>query len=257
MIDLARVLRDAGLPVVEYVGWRDRRAPGAFAPRGVVWHHDASPLGPSPGLPRLIAVVGNATTPPPLAQLWVGYDGTWTVCAGGRCNHAGTGQGWGRIRANRGNEDAYGVETDHTVGEAWPARQLDSLRVGTRALLRAVGASPADSLCAHREYAPGRKIDPDGLNMGAERAAVAAATTPPRSAASPPGRTEDVVITCASPNRCGLLSGGMLFDITDDGGAREFAQSAINRSVLAEIRVSAATWDRLAAASRISPAPQG
>lgn len=69
------------------------------------------------------------------------------------------------------------------------------------------------------------------------------------------GRSEDMIITCAAPNRCGILSGGMLLDITDDTTARGFAQSAINRSVVAEIRVSEATWNRLATASRIDPSP--
>ncbi|HEY8371672.1 MAG TPA: hypothetical protein VIL00_02910 [Pseudonocardiaceae bacterium] len=41
------------------------------------------------------------------------------------------------------------------------------------ALLRHLGAHPSDALCGHREYAPGRKIDPAGLDMNAERRIVA------------------------------------------------------------------------------------
>jgi len=66
------------------------------------------------------------------------------------------------------------------------------------------------------------------------------------------GSSDDMIITCATPNRAGILSGGMLLDITDDPGARGSAQSAIDKSVVAEIRVTEQTWDRLAAASRIA-----
>lgn len=171
---MASVLRAAGVRVVEYPGWRDRRASGAFAPKGVMWHHDASAPGPSPGLAELIAVRGNGPTPPPLAQCWVDIYGVWHLCASGRANHAGIGGGWGVIAANQGNRDAIGVETDHTIGEKWPTAQLSSLRRGTRALLDHLKAKPANALCGHLEYAPGRKSDPAGLDMAAERRIVAA-----------------------------------------------------------------------------------
>lgn len=174
---LADVLRAAGVPVAEYPGWRTRTASGSFNPVGVIWHHDASMPGPSPALARVIAEVGNASTPPPLSQAWVDMAGVWHVIAAGRANHAGTGSGWGRIRGNQGNTDAIGVETDHTVNEPWPGPQLASLRVGTRAILARLGASPGNALCGHKEYAPGRKIDPDGLDMNLERRLVAEATT--------------------------------------------------------------------------------
>ena len=123
---------------------------------------------------RLIAELGNGTTPPPLSQCWVDTAGRWHLLASGRANHAGIGDGWGRIRANNGNADAIGIETDHTVGEAWPPALLTSLRRGTAVLLRHLGASAGDALAGHKEYAPARKIDPAGLNMAAERRAVAA-----------------------------------------------------------------------------------
>ncbi|HEY8372955.1 MAG TPA: N-acetylmuramoyl-L-alanine amidase, partial [Pseudonocardiaceae bacterium] len=71
LVWMADVLRTAGVEVVEYPGWRERAASGAFAPRAVMWHHDASAAGPSPGMPRMIAEQGNAATPPPLAHAWV------------------------------------------------------------------------------------------------------------------------------------------------------------------------------------------
>lgn len=171
---MADALRDAGLSVVEYPGWRDRAAPGAFTPCAVMWHHDASTVGPSPAMDTLIAVRGNTTTPAPLAHCWVDTRGVWTLCASGRANHAGKGDGWGRIGANAGNRDAIGVETDHTTGEPWPAEQVDALRRGTRVLLDHLAAQPSNALCGHKEYTR-RKTDPDGLDMAWERANLPAA----------------------------------------------------------------------------------
>ena len=171
---LADVLRAAGVEVVEYPGWKTRTAKGTFTPKAVMVHHDASTLGPSPYVARMIAELGNGITPPPLSQCWVDMAGVWHVLAAGRANHAGVGAGWGVIREDLGNEDSIGVETDHTVGEDWPEVQVTSLRVGEAAILRHLDADPADALAGHREYAPGRKRDPDGLDMAEERRIVAA-----------------------------------------------------------------------------------
>lgn len=167
---IPEVLRAAGLTVREHPGWRDRDRPGAaFRPRGVMWHHDASKPGDSPNVPAIMARDGADG-----AQLWVDRYGTWTVIAAGLMWHAGRGAGRGRIRGGQGNVDAIGIETDHTIGEPWPAKQHLSLRRGTAALLRHLGADPATSLVGHKEYAPGRKPDPDGLDMEIERRIVAA-----------------------------------------------------------------------------------
>lgn len=103
----------------------------------------------------------------------------------------------------------------------------------------------------------GRKIDCSAYRGTPAELLALINGTPAAPAPTRQGSTEDMIITCETPNRAGILSGGMLFDITDDPGARGFAQAAINRSVVAEIRVTEATWNRLAAASRISPAPVG
>jgi N-acetylmuramoyl-L-alanine amidase-like protein len=173
---MADALRGAGLTVVEYAGWRSRAASGSFTPRAVIWHHDASAPGPSAGIPDMIATQGNSSTPPPLSQIWVDTNGAWWLLASGRANHAGIGSGWGVVPANAGNQYAIGIETDHTTGENWPAAQVASLRLGTKVLLASMGASPANALCGHKEYAPGRKIDPDGMDMNIERQLVANAT---------------------------------------------------------------------------------
>lgn len=169
---MADALRAAGLTVVEYPGWRGRAVAGRFAPRAVMWHHDASAVGPSPAMAHMIAEVGKTDTAPPLAQCWVDLAGVWHLTAGGRANHAGTGGGWGRVPANAGNTYSIGIETDHTVGEPWPDVQLACLRRGTRVLLDRLGAHASDALCGHKEYTT-RKPDPDGLDMAAERQIVA------------------------------------------------------------------------------------
>ena len=66
---MADTLRAAGVDVEEWPGWDERTRPGAFLPRAVMWHHDASPPGPSPSVPAYIAETGRPPyAPAPLAQ---------------------------------------------------------------------------------------------------------------------------------------------------------------------------------------------
>lgn len=174
---LADVLREAGCSVVEYAGWKTRgrpRSAGPFVPEAVIWHHDGSAKGPSPSLARFLAEEGRPAEgiPAPLSQLWVCAGcggkhpvGTWHVLAAGRANHAGIGAGFGVIAEDCGNSQAIGVETDNTTGEATPRAMYDSLVQGTAAILRHVRTTSAEGLCGHKEYAAGRKIDPDDIDM--------------------------------------------------------------------------------------------
>jgi len=169
-------LRAAGLGVAEVPGWRARGHPGPFHPQAVVVHHDASGAGPSPGTVGWLAAGFRSGTDRHYdAQLWVDTAGTWHVVAAGLAQHAGPGAGWGAVPPGGGNEYALGVETDHTAGEAWPPALLSSLARGLAALCAARGWDPATRVMGHREYAPGRKQDPAGLDMDRLRRAVAAA----------------------------------------------------------------------------------
>jgi hypothetical protein len=169
LTDLADVLRAAGLAVVEFPGWQTRRqTDSGFTPRGILVHHDASDEGPTPAEPAILANLNNTG-----AQLWVAMDGTWHVIAAGRMWHAGKGPGWGPFPRNDGNTYAVGVETDHTTGEAWPPIQLASIVRGTAALCRHYGWDPATAVAGHKEFAPIRKVDPDGINMDEFRGWVA------------------------------------------------------------------------------------
>lgn len=163
---LADVLRGAGLAVKTYDGWATRGRPftGLWA---VVWHHDASPPGDSPGVPAYMLremAAGRAA-----AQLWVDRRGTWHVLAAGVASHTG------RVQMGMpGNFESLGVETDHTTGEAWPQAQLVSLRAGTAAILKRIGVD-ATGLQMHKSICSpkGRKSDPDGLDLHNERGRVA------------------------------------------------------------------------------------
>ncbi|NUP79744.1 MAG: N-acetylmuramoyl-L-alanine amidase [Nonomuraea sp.] len=206
---MAQVLRDAGVPVIEYPGWATRGRPrsvGRFQPRGVMWHHDASPQGPSPYVAKFCAEIGRPAEgiPAPLSQTWVcdGCNahavGTWHVLAAGRANHAGTGS-WGSVGTDQGNAVLIGVETDHTAGEAWPPALYASLVKGTAALMKHMRADPAKLLVGHKEYAPHRKNDPDPLNMASGRAAVAAAMTSTPSTPAKPTPTKPTPAKPAAP----------------------------------------------------------
>lgn len=170
---LPGVLRASGVAVVEEPGWRTRRnTDGGYAPRGLMWHHDASAVGPSPNAVGVIKF-GRAGLRGALAQVWVDYFGAWHLCAAGRAWHAGIGSGWGVIPRNDGNTYSIGIETDLTTGEPCPPRLYESLVRGSAAICRHTGWNPANALCGHKEFAPGRKPDPASIDMHRARAAVA------------------------------------------------------------------------------------
>lgn len=163
---LPDVLRQAGLDVKTHPGWENRGRPFGDL-RAVVWHHDASPSGDSPGVPAYMAREIDAGRAG--AQLWVDRRGTWHVVAAGMVSHAG------RVRPGMpGNPESLGAETDHTTGEAWPNTQVVSLRRGTAAILKRLGQD-ATGLHFHKSICDpvGRKSDPDGLDLHPERGRVA------------------------------------------------------------------------------------
>lgn len=174
---LADVLRDAGLRVVEVPGWRGRGRPGPFAPRGVMVHHTASGrrLGNAPSLDVVRKGRGGKNpVPGPLCQVLIARDGTCYVVAAGRANHAGAGGGVAWLPKDAGNAYSIGFEVENDgVGEPWAPGLVAVVDRATAAVLARLG-QPASRLCAHKEYAPGRKIDPRGWDMDARRHAVAA-----------------------------------------------------------------------------------
>lgn len=177
MLDRADVLRRAGVTVIEHPGWQTRgQNDGGYNPRGLMLHHDGSPFGDSPGALEWMlnqfgyledgVIKGRHGG----AQDWIDYYGHWHIIAAGRCWHAGIGPGWGPFPPDDGNTYAYAIETDHTEGEPWRPAQLSALRRGVPALFVRYGWDPLRALCGHKEYAPGRKPDPDPMDMNAFRA---------------------------------------------------------------------------------------
>jgi len=167
LLELPDVLRRAGRDVTTLEGWQTRTtASPDFHPGALVWHHDASPPGDSPGVPAFMARNYASAG----AQLWVDRRGRWTVISCRKANHAGTVLG-----GMPGNTLSYGIETDHTTGEAWPPELLASLRIGSVAILRWLGAQ-ANDLHFHRTvcFKVGRKADPDQLDLRGERQALEA-----------------------------------------------------------------------------------
>lgn len=182
----ADVLRAAGLKVVEHDGWKERGHGDFHVLSHVVWHHDGSPVGPSPGVPDFM--LRNWQTA--AANAWVALDGTWHLLAAGVAYHAG------RVLPGKpDNWTSLGIETDHTTGELWSGVvMLDSLRRGTAAYLKHLSRAES-GLEFHKTICSpvGRKTDPDGLDLATERKAVHALLAPkvaPKPASVKPQEVE-------------------------------------------------------------------
>lgn len=170
---LAAALRAEGCKVVELAGWQSRGRPGLFGPvKGVLCHHTAgSKSGNAPSLNLIVK--GRPDLGGPLSHLHLARDGTFTVIAAGRCNHAGPGA-WHGVTS--GNTSFIGIEAENAGDgtDPWPDEQMEAYARGCAAILCHISAEPI--MCAgHKEYAlpPGRKIDPS-FNMVAFRQKVAA-----------------------------------------------------------------------------------
>lgn len=168
---LPKVLRDAGLHVVEQDGWEMRGHGDMAHVRGVLCHHTAGPLSDE-DMPSLSVIVsGRPDLAGPLSQLALGRSGTFYVVAAGKAQHAGAGS-WQGITT--GNSSFIGIEAENTgrPNNPWPKAQMDAYARGCAAILKHIGASAI--MCAgHKEYAlpPGRKSDPS-FDMLAFRAEV-------------------------------------------------------------------------------------
>jgi hypothetical protein len=166
--------RRNGLRVKAVAGWKRRGRPGTFEPRGVMFHHTASSRGGGMAPALGVVVAGRSDVTGPLCNILVGRDGTVYLVAAGRANHAGTGGPWRNVPTDSGNAYMIGVEVENDgVGEPWSPALLQACDVVFATLLIGLRRSSA-WLCAHREWAPTRKIDPARLDMDAYRARVRA-----------------------------------------------------------------------------------
>jgi hypothetical protein len=171
---LPSVLGAAGVPYVEHAGWKTRGVGNYLDLHSVVWHHDASGAGYSPGMADY--EVREAEANRPAGGVWVALDGTWHLIAAGYTYHAGN-----VLAGKPDNRHGLGVETDHTTNETWSGvNQLESLRRGTAAILKYLGQDVYNFEFHKTICSPvGRKQDPWGLDISTERAAVNNILHPP------------------------------------------------------------------------------
>lgn len=155
---IAAKCREYKLPVVEYPGWQ-LRGSESFNPDVVVCHHTAGAA--SGDFPSLMTLVnGRSDLPGPLCNVGLSRSGVVRVIAAGRANHAGRG-GW---RGRVGNSSAIGIEAESTGRGDWTRAQREAYPILAAALIDGMH-SDVSMICGHKEWAPGRKIDPVGIDM--------------------------------------------------------------------------------------------
>jgi N-acetyl-anhydromuramyl-L-alanine amidase AmpD len=159
--------RDRGLRVVELAGWQDRgETDGPFDVLGILLHHDGVALGfndnpnDDDNVPHFMAQNGQDG-----AQLWIKRDGSVFILAAGRKFHAGSGQGFRGIPANKGNSTCIGIETDHTDGVPWTDALLGAILTVSQELCAEYDIDPMQMCAGHKEYAPDRKHDPENFDL--------------------------------------------------------------------------------------------
>lgn len=166
MPTLPAQLKRWGLKVELEDGWEGRGRPYSFKPKAIVCHHTASNRNSGNFSSENIVTNGRPDLNGPLCQFLLGRDGTVKIIAAGYANHAGYGGPKAGIPANQANTYAYGIEAENDgIGEPWPAVQLNAYYRLCAALLEYMGTKDVSKVIGHKEWAPGRKIDPTGINM--------------------------------------------------------------------------------------------
>jgi len=154
------------LKVQEKEGWRHRGRPYNFYPKAIIAHHTASGKDSGNFASESIVTFGRSDLPGPLCQFLLGRDGTVKLIAAGYANHAGYGGPRAGIPENMGNTYSYGIEAENNgIGEPWTQAQLNAYYRLCAALLVWMGTKDVSKVFAHKEWAPGRKIDPAGIDM--------------------------------------------------------------------------------------------
>lgn len=189
--DLDDWLRDAGLEVHEYDGWRTRsRSSGGYDDiHAIGLHHDASAIGR--GWERAAHAHFRDHEFAPVGALALNRDGSWTVGAAGATNTQGKGGPYRCSRATTPLDSAnrYWISIEagnNGLGEPWPTHQQDSYLRGVAAIVRGLAEQGAydaaarsyrrirldplvDGGIAHFEWTT-RKIDPAGPSRWANTA---------------------------------------------------------------------------------------
>lgn len=174
LTDLANILRNADLDVVEIDGWQTRGHSGMNSVKSILIHHTAGPaMGDFPSLS--VVQDGRPDLEGPLAQLGLGRSGKWYVIAAGRCFHAGKtidDSLYGNYNAIGIEAEGTGIPDDENGHTYWPEIQWQSYVRGVQALQTAYQV-PTERVLGHKEaaYPLGRKSDPN-FSMDEFRAAL-------------------------------------------------------------------------------------
>lgn len=217
-------LKAEGLHIAEHAGWRthNREGHGGWGPmNGVMIHHTAG------SAPSDASVVwsGRSDLPGPLAHGYLAKDGTVTMTANGRANHAGGGSAAvlaavvaekmplpathfhdGSTGAVDGNAHFYGLEISNlgTAKDPYPAAQYDAAVRWAAAICRHHGWSEK-SVIGHKEWSDW-KNDPS-FDMYKFRTDVASqlrekpGSVPKAPAAPTPTKVDDVALSDADVNK--------------------------------------------------------
>jgi hypothetical protein len=155
---LPEVLRNAGLTVNEYPGWRDRGHGDFGSIWGVVAHHTGSYGASARGIaehPELGLC----------SQLHLSAEGVYTICGAGVAWHAGMGSYPG-LPTNNANQCTIGIEAANDGRSGWSDAQYDAYVRGVAAILDHLGHD-SSHVIGHKEWAAASqgKWDPGGIDM--------------------------------------------------------------------------------------------
>lgn len=164
---LPEVLKQFGVRVQEWPGWRDRGHGDFGRIQGIVVHH----TGTNTDIPGYIAQHPELGL---CSQIHLNRDGTAVLTGVGIAWHAGAGwfTNW---PTNAANQVSIGIEAASDGTSPWPPAMLDAYYRCCAAILWFLGkrATP-DTLLGHKEYsgAAQGKWDPGGIDMNDFRARV-------------------------------------------------------------------------------------
>lgn len=165
---LADILKKEGLKTIEKPGWKTRGHGDMKEVRGILCHHTAEAIDPNTDPVSDLLMKGRSDLPGPLSQLGLGQDGTYYIIAAGKSYHAGKGAWKPMNLVDNGNSWLIGIEAENNgLKEVWPEVQMDAYARGCAAMIRHLKL-PVSSVIGHKEYAPGRKSDPN-FDMNAFR----------------------------------------------------------------------------------------
>lgn len=165
LTEMANWLREAGLDVVEYDGWKTRsRSSGGYDPGRpvvVMWHHTASSTSPENDAYYMCYTSSDR----PICNVMMDRTGKAWVLAAGCTNTNGKGgpvtiPPSNTVPKDSMNTYAVGMEIcNNGVGESYPQVQIDAAFKVSLTLCSRLGLVP-DAVETHQHYAPDRKIDP-------------------------------------------------------------------------------------------------